>query len=184
MSSRDSKGFFGSLFDFKFRFFITSKLIRFIYVLAFLFALLAYVSLVVAAFFESTLMGLLGLFIVGPIVFFLLLIYARVILELIMVLFSIAENVEVLSRQDGPAPQVAPSPPASTPAEQAKPVEQAPKAEQAKPVAPPQQPAPVQQVEKVQEEHQAEQKEKEEPEARQAAPAEQDDQTKKDVESQ
>ncbi len=175
MSSRDSKGFFGSLFDFKFRFFITSKLIRFIYVLAFLFALLAYVSLVVAAFFESTLMGLLGLFIVGPIAFFLLLIYARVMLELIMVLFSIAENVEVLSRQDGPAPQVAPSPPASTP------VEQAPKVEQAKPVAPPQQPAPVQQVEKVQEEHQAEQKEKEEHEARQAAPAEQDDQTKKDV---
>ncbi len=169
MSSRDSKGFFGSLFDFKFRFFITSKLIRFIYVLAFLFALLAYVGLVVAAFYESTLIGLLGLFIVGPIAFFLLLIYARVMLELIMVLFSIAENVEVLSRQDGPAPQVAPPPPASTPVEQAK------------PVAPPQQPAPVQQVEKVQEEHQAEQKEKEEHETRQAAPAEQDNKTKKDV---
>ncbi len=172
MSSRDSKGFFGSLFDFKFRFFITSKLIRFIYVLAFLFAILAYLSLVVAAFFESTLMGLLGLFIVGPIFFFLLLIYARVILELIMVLFSIAENVEVLSRQDGPTPQAAPSPPASTP------VKQASKVEQVKPVPPPKPPAPVQHVQQVQEEHQAEQEEGE-PEV--AVAAEEDDETKTEV---
>ncbi len=104
MGSRDSRGFFGSLFDFRFRFFITSKLIRLLYVLAFIFAVVAYLGLVVGAFFESTTMGLLAIFIIGPIAFLLLLIYARVMLELVMVLFSIAENVEALS-QSRPTPK-------------------------------------------------------------------------------
>jgi len=94
-----AKGFLASVFDFSFTSFITSKLIRLLYGVAVgvagLAALVVFTVLVGAGFCQSAAAGVgaivLG-FLVGPLVFFLIALYARVALELTMVMFRIAEH--------------------------------------------------------------------------------------------
>ncbi len=101
METEDAKGFFASLFDFSFESFITSKIIRLLYILSVAGACLMYLVMVVGAFQASAGLGLATLLIIGPIAFLLMVIYARVVLEIIMVVFSIAENVRTISRKTG-----------------------------------------------------------------------------------
>ena len=88
----EREGFFQALFDFSFTSFITSKLIRILYGLAILGAAFGALLLIVAGFSDSTATGLLMLFIGGPLFFVFSVIYARVLLELIIVIFRIAEH--------------------------------------------------------------------------------------------
>jgi hypothetical protein len=86
------KGFFGALFDMSFSEFITTKLIKVLYILLLIVLVLGYLGLLISGFSSSLGVGLLMMFIVGPIAVLLYLIMIRVYLELIMVLFRIEEN--------------------------------------------------------------------------------------------
>lgn len=94
-----SKGFVESLMDLSFTSLITTKLIRFLYVL--LIGLVALLSLFImfAGFSNGFLAGMLGLVIVAPLFFVVAVIYIRVVLELIIIVFRIAEHTAELADQ-------------------------------------------------------------------------------------
>ncbi|MBM3324923.1 MAG: DUF4282 domain-containing protein [Calditrichaeota bacterium] len=96
-----AKGFWGSLFDFSFTDFITSKIIRILYVLLIIAAVVAALAAIVAGFTKSALLGVVTLLILGPLGFILAMICIRVYLEIILVIFRIAENTAEIARQKG-----------------------------------------------------------------------------------
>lgn len=85
------KGFFAALFDFSFTDFIALKLIKLLYILALVGVGLVALTVLIRGFSEGIGSGILGL-ILAPIVFIIGAIAARVYMELIIVLFRIAEN--------------------------------------------------------------------------------------------
>jgi hypothetical protein len=93
------KGFFGALFDLSFSEFVTTKLIKVLYIILLIVMALGYLALVIAGFSQSFWGGLLMLVIVGPIATLLYIIMARVYMELLIVIFRIAENTGELVKQ-------------------------------------------------------------------------------------
>lgn len=112
------KGFFRSLFDLSFRHFVTGRVVSFLYVASLIFVSLnalftaGYFSVLLGVFLGSLYSQALG-WVVGTILFLLLapillfvsVVYVRVLLEIIMVLFRIAENTAVLARGAMPETQ-------------------------------------------------------------------------------
>jgi hypothetical protein len=94
----ESKGFFASLFDFSFTQFITTKIIKFLYLLGMLVAGLFALFVIVSAFSTSALWGVVGL-ILSPLVFLLYVILVRVWLEIVIVIFRIAEHTGEIAAQ-------------------------------------------------------------------------------------
>ena len=90
------KGFFRALFDLSFSDFITTRLIKVLYVIAIVLAGFAALAVIVSGFTQGVGMGILFL-ILSPIVFFLYVIMARVWLEIIIVVFRIAENTQTMA---------------------------------------------------------------------------------------
>lgn len=100
------KGFFASLLDLSFRHFITGRIIALLYVISLIlvtvYAALAagQVSVLAGAFtgawLESValgwILGILLFLILGPLLLLLGVIYVRVVLEIVIVLFRISEN--------------------------------------------------------------------------------------------
>ena len=100
----NEKNFFSSLFDFSFSSYITTRFIRIIYGVAVVFSafggLMAFGTVVGMGFDAGNIMGTLALgfgALVGVLVFLLYLIIARVWLEILVVVFRIAENVQKLA---------------------------------------------------------------------------------------
>jgi hypothetical protein len=96
------KGFFGTLFDLSFSEFITTKLIKVLYILLLILVAIGFVI----AFFSSLvtmfsrggfLQGLVGI-VLTPIGALIYVILARMWMELIIVIFRIAENTTELVR--------------------------------------------------------------------------------------
>jgi hypothetical protein len=87
------EGFFRSLFDISFTSFITTKIIKFLYVLALVLIGLGALILIVSAFLASVAAGAFVLLIVAPLMTFLYVIYARVVLEVIIQIFRINEHL-------------------------------------------------------------------------------------------
>ncbi|HWI72517.1 MAG TPA: DUF4282 domain-containing protein [Baekduia sp.] len=85
------RGFFSSLFDISFTSFITTKIIKVIYVLTLIGIGLVALAFVVAAFQENAALGLFVLLIGAPIIALIYTVYARVILEFIIQVFRISE---------------------------------------------------------------------------------------------
>ena len=85
------KGFFGALFDFSFSSFITTKIIKLLYIII---AIGCVISLVAATFMQGFMGFISGL--IGVVVVFLL---SRIYLELMIVLFRMAENLEVIANR-------------------------------------------------------------------------------------
>jgi hypothetical protein len=110
------QGFLGSLFDISFSSLITTKVIKVLYVLSMVIIGLFALVVVVAAFSNSVAGGIVVLVIVAPLAGLLYLIYVRVLLELVIVIFRIMEtNVELVSLQRAQvAGGVAPPPPPSS----------------------------------------------------------------------
>ena len=109
------KGFFASLFDVSFSSFITTKIIKFLYVLMLVLTGLGVLVFVIAAFDQSTGFGVLTLVVLGPLYFLLAAIYSRVILEFLIAVFRIMEtNTELvgIARQQSGGRSPAPSSPA------------------------------------------------------------------------
>ncbi|NBC26630.1 MAG: DUF4282 domain-containing protein [Bacteroidetes bacterium] len=96
---KQAKGFIGSLLDLSFTSLITSKIIKLLYILSIVGAGLAALSMIATSFAASTMTGLFTLLILAPLVFFLSVIYARVLLEIVIVIFRISENTAEIAEQ-------------------------------------------------------------------------------------
>ena len=79
------KGFFGALFDLSFASFVTTKIIKVLYVIGIVVGGITALAYVIVAFTASPVLGLVTLVIFAPIAFLLYVIYTRVFLELVMV---------------------------------------------------------------------------------------------------
>jgi hypothetical protein len=88
-----SKGFLASLFDVGFNSFVTPKIVKAVYVLVMILTGLWELALAVAAFKLNIVLGIIVLFILGPVFFVVYLALWRMVLELVMVIFRIAEDV-------------------------------------------------------------------------------------------
>jgi hypothetical protein len=114
----EEKGFFGSLFDISFSSFITTKIIKVLYVLSLIVIGLFALGLVISAFADSAALGIVVLVIVAPLGALLYAIYTRVVLEVLIAIFRIMEsNFELVRLQRsalaGAAPPMPPSSPGS-----------------------------------------------------------------------
>ncbi len=101
----DPKGFFASLFDFSFSSFVTTKIIKVLYILAIIGAGIGALFVLFTGFASGRFFGVLFSFVLAPLYFVLGVILARVWLEIVIVLFRIAENTQKLADGKPPAPQ-------------------------------------------------------------------------------
>ena len=88
---QEAKTFFGSLFDFSFSSFITTKLIKLLFGAGIVLGGLAGIVSIIGAFSTSVPAGLLALA-ATPVVYLLGVIVLRIWLELVMILFRVEEN--------------------------------------------------------------------------------------------
>ena len=96
MENPSEKPPFSAIFDFSFKEFISIDLIRVLYVFSFVVAALVMISTVVAGFSGGFFWGL-GSLVMAPVVFFLIVFMARIGLEILVVLFRIAENTREMA---------------------------------------------------------------------------------------
>ena len=94
----EKQGFFGGLFDLSFTEFVTIRIIKVLFVLAIVFSGIGALVILIKGFRGGTTTGLLAL-IAAPIAFLLYVLAARIWLEIIIVLFRIAENTGKLVEQ-------------------------------------------------------------------------------------
>jgi hypothetical protein len=93
------KGFFTQLFDFSFTEFITTKIIKFIYIIGMIVTGLATIGIIISGFSQSVVIGIVAL-IFSPLIFIIYVIILRVWLEIIIVIFRISENTELLKGKE------------------------------------------------------------------------------------
>lgn len=91
-----NKGFLTTLFDFTFTSFVTTKLIKLLYVIGLIFATVGAIVFIVGGFRINAGLGVLAL-LVSPVIFLIYSLLIRVYLEIIIVIFRIAEDVRVLA---------------------------------------------------------------------------------------
>ncbi len=78
--------------DFSFQHFVTPRLIRLLYVLSLLAAILATVTWMFSGFANGILQGVFT-FVTGPVAFVIYILLARVVMEVILAIFQIAEKL-------------------------------------------------------------------------------------------
>jgi len=103
----EKKGFWSCLFDLSFTEFITTRVIKILYVLGIGIAVVIGLMLIVTAFTKGFAVGLLHV-IAAPIVFILMVIVLRIYMELVLTLFRIEENTQ---KPAPPGEEAAPAPP-------------------------------------------------------------------------
>lgn len=89
--------FLKRLFDFSFKKFITTKIVRFIFWVNIIIAGIIGVLIIVGAFKQSIVLGILAV-ILSPIFYIVYVAILRVILEVVRIVFRIEEHVEVISK--------------------------------------------------------------------------------------
>jgi len=87
----EQESFFGGLFDFSFTKFITIRIVKVLFIIMIIFSGLWAIGYIISLFSQGAGAGLFGL-ITAPLVFFFSVLMARVWLEVVVVLFRIAEN--------------------------------------------------------------------------------------------
>ncbi|GAC1677265.1 MAG: hypothetical protein PVS2B2_13540 [Candidatus Acidiferrum sp.] len=97
----ETKGLFEGLVDFSFHVYATPRMLKFLYALHLLVGLVAAVAWVVLEFQQAPVQGLLAL-VAALLAYFFWILYCRVILEVLAVLFRIAE---VIAPDRGALPQ-------------------------------------------------------------------------------
>ena len=96
MFSTQGKGFLSILFDFSFSEFISDDLIRILYAISIVLAIVAAIAGVFAAFSNSVSAGI-GALILGPIVLFVYILFIRVLMEFFIVFFRIADYLKQIA---------------------------------------------------------------------------------------
>lgn len=95
------KGFVASLFDFGFNSFVTPKVVKVLYVLIMIMIGLSALVFLLFAFRVNALFGILSLVILCPLYFFVYLALWRIVLEIFVVVFRIADDLRYIrSRGD------------------------------------------------------------------------------------
>lgn len=97
--SQKGGGFFQALFDFSFTEFVTSKIIKLLYGLSIAFSALIALILIIIGFSAHVGLGVLTLLIVAPLIFLISVIYSRVLLEIIIVIFRIADHAAEIAKK-------------------------------------------------------------------------------------
>jgi hypothetical protein len=92
----ESKGFFGALFDFSFTSFVTTKIIKVLYALILVLAVLTALVYTIIAFKVSAGFGILTLVIGDPLFIIIIMAFWRLVLEAFVVVFRIAEDIRAL----------------------------------------------------------------------------------------
>ncbi len=95
-SASSPKGFFGSLFDYSFSSFITSRIIKILYVLITVLYSLGALIVLIFGLSHGAASAIISILIV-PIAWLLYMIVARVALEVLIVIFRIGEDVHVVA---------------------------------------------------------------------------------------
>lgn len=88
----ETKGFFAGLLDFSFTNFITRKLIGVLYVIALIAIVLTSLGMLVAALAKGTALAMLVAIVTAVVTFCISVLALRVWLELLVVIFCIADN--------------------------------------------------------------------------------------------
>jgi hypothetical protein len=96
----DIKSFLASLFDFSFSSLVTTKIVRFLYILLLVVGTVWAVVVLLGALAEGAPWGVLAIVVV-PVLWLIGVIYLRVLMETLIVLFRIAENVQTIARSKG-----------------------------------------------------------------------------------
>ncbi len=91
----EARALFALLFDFSFKHFLTPRLVRVLYSLSLLAAVLSALAWMGSGFREGVMMGLFTL-VTGPVAFFIYVLAARVLMEVVLAIFRIAERLENL----------------------------------------------------------------------------------------
>ena len=99
INAQQAAGFLSSLFDLSFTNFITTKLIKVLFVISIILAACFAIFLVMGGFARGAVEGILMLVIVAPLIFFFYVIYARVGMEVLIVIFRCSEHLEEIARQ-------------------------------------------------------------------------------------
>jgi hypothetical protein len=99
VNAQEAAGFVSSLFDFSFNNFITTKIIKVLYVISIVLAGLGALAVVGAGFSAGALAGIFSLLIVAPLLFIFYVIYARVIMEVLIVIFRSSEYLAEIAKQ-------------------------------------------------------------------------------------
>jgi hypothetical protein len=86
-------GFLQALFDFSFNHLFTPQIIKLLYALSIFFAGLIAILFIIFGFSASTGFGIFTLLIGAPLTFLLAVIYSRICLELMIVIFRIADHL-------------------------------------------------------------------------------------------
>ena len=94
-----NKSFISSLFDFSFTDFITPKIISTLYIIGVIFAIIGSLAFIVVGFTQGIGAGIVAL-LLSPIYFALMVIFIRVYMEIIIILFKINEGISRLSGPD------------------------------------------------------------------------------------
>lgn len=97
----ETKSFVASLFDFSFTSFISTKLVKFLYVLVMIFAAVYALFLLAVGFRISPVVGLIFLVTVCPLFFLFLVAVYRVGLEIMIVIFRMAEDLREIKLRGG-----------------------------------------------------------------------------------
>lgn len=92
----DTKGFLGALFDFSFTSFVTTRIIKVLYALIMVLAVLSALLFTVTMFRISAGLGLATLIIGDPLFIIIVMAFWRLVLESFVVVFRIAEDVRAL----------------------------------------------------------------------------------------
>ena len=100
----EDKGFIGTIFDFSFTEFVTTKVIKILLGLAIVFNFILTIAVIIGAFQSGWLGGIVVL-ILSPLIFLVMMLLSRIYLELIIVIFRIAENLIVIRDKLG-APEI------------------------------------------------------------------------------
>jgi len=101
MSEHNERGFLATLFDFSFTDFVTPGVLKLLYTIGLLAALFGSVRFIGAGFGRGIWTGL-GAIVLAPVLFVVYSLLARVVVELVMVFFRIAEHMEIIAEREVP----------------------------------------------------------------------------------
>ena len=97
----DEKGFFAALFDFSFTSFVTTRIIKVLYVLILILVVLSALIYTFLAFDANSLYGFLVLIIGDPLFIIIVMAFWRLVLEAFVVVFRMAEDIRALRERGG-----------------------------------------------------------------------------------
>lgn len=93
------KGLVDSLMDMSFQSFVTPKIVKLLYILMILASALGALSVLGSGLFSGKFFGMVGGVVGAPIVFVVGVLVARVYMEILIVVFKIAENTSEMARR-------------------------------------------------------------------------------------